>query len=35
LSEYKNPVVILKAGLYNQEIMDDILNNINNDAIFI
>lgn len=35
LSEYKNPVIILKAGLYNQEIMDDILNNINNDAIFI
>ena len=29
-----NPVVILKAGVYNQEISDDILNNINPNTIF-
>jgi hypothetical protein len=35
LSNYKKPVVILKAGLYNQEIMEDILQNINNETVFI
>jgi SAM-dependent methyltransferase len=35
LSNYKKPIVILKAGLYNQEIMDDILKNINNEVVFI
>ena len=35
LTEYKNPTVILKAGLYNKEIMDDILTNINSTTVFI
>jgi 2-polyprenyl-3-methyl-5-hydroxy-6-metoxy-1,4-benzoquinol methylase len=35
LANYKKPVVILKAGLYNQEIMDDILLNINKETVFI
>ena len=35
LADYKNPTVILKAGLYNKEIMDDILNNINSTTVFI
>jgi SAM-dependent methyltransferase len=35
LSDVKNPVIILKAGLYNIEIMDDILKNINSTAKFI
>jgi hypothetical protein len=35
LSNYNKPVVILKAGLYNQEIMEDILQNINNETVFI
>lgn len=35
LAEYSNPVVILKAGLYNKEIKDDILLNINPSTIFI
>jgi hypothetical protein len=35
LSEYKNPVVILKASIYNDEIKKDILENINNSTIFI
>jgi hypothetical protein len=34
LSSVTNPVVILKAGVYNQEIKSDILNNINSDTIF-
>ena len=29
LREVKNPIVILRAGVYNQEIKDDILSNIN------
>jgi SAM-dependent methyltransferase len=35
LSNYKEPIVILKAGLYNKEIMDDIWQNINKKTIFI
>lgn len=30
-----SPVVILKAGVYNNEIMEDILSNINSSAIFL
>jgi hypothetical protein len=35
LSDYDNPVVILKAGLYNNEIQNDILININSTTKFI
>jgi SAM-dependent methyltransferase len=35
LSKYDEPVVILKAGLYNEEIKNDILTNINPNVIFI
>jgi SAM-dependent methyltransferase len=35
LSNYNNPIVILKAGLYNKEIMEDILTNINSNTKFI
>lgn len=35
LSEEKNPVVILRAGVYNEEIKNDILENINSKTIFI
>jgi SAM-dependent methyltransferase len=35
LSKYTNPVIILKAGLYNEEIKADILNNINSNVTFI
>lgn len=35
LSNYNNPIVILKAGLYNKEIIEDILNNINPNTKFI
>ncbi len=35
LSNYDNPVVILKAGLYNKEIMEDILTNVNPNTKFI
>jgi len=35
LVNYKEPIVILKAGLYNQEIMADVLQNINSNTIFI
>lgn len=35
LSDYDNPVVILKAGLYNNEIQNDILININATTKFI
>ena len=31
----KNPVVILKAGVYNDEIKKDILTNINSKTIFL
>jgi hypothetical protein len=34
LSDTDNPIVILKAGVYNEEIKDDILNNINRSCIF-
>lgn len=35
LKNYKKPTVILKAGLYNEEIKKDILENINNETRFI
>jgi SAM-dependent methyltransferase len=35
LENYENPIVILKAGLYNKEIMEDISQNINPNTIFI
>ncbi len=35
LDDVKDPVIILKAGLYNNEIKSDILNNINSSATFI
>lgn len=34
LSGIGNPVVILKAGVYNSEIKNDIINNINRNTIF-
>ena len=34
LSGIKNPIIILKAGGYNEEIADDILNNVNPSAEF-
>jgi hypothetical protein len=34
LREVKNPIVILKAGVYNQEIKADILGNINSSVVF-
>jgi len=34
LNEVSNPVVILKAGVYNEEIKSDILGNINAQTIF-
>ena len=34
LEDLKNPIVILKAGVYNLEVSDDILSNINSSAIF-
>ena len=35
LKDIKNPIVILKAGVYNDEIKRDILENINKDAKFL
>ena len=35
LSKSLNPMVILKAGIYNEEIKKDILENINSNTIFI
>jgi len=35
LADYESPVVILKAGIYNEEIKSDILNNINRNVVFI
>jgi len=35
LKNYSNPVVILKTAAYNEEIKQDILNNINNNTLFI
>ena len=35
LRDVKNPIVILKAGVYNQEIKDDILGNINSAVTFL
>lgn len=34
LKDVENPVVILKAGIYNDEIKEDILNNINKNVQF-
>jgi SAM-dependent methyltransferase len=34
LTNVENPVIILKAGIYNNEIIEDILNNINPNAVF-
>ena len=34
LREVKNPIVILKAGVYNEEIKADILLNINSSVVF-
>ena len=34
LSKVKSPIVILKAGLYNDEIKKDILDNINSSTVF-
>jgi FlaA1/EpsC-like NDP-sugar epimerase len=35
LSDVEHPAVILKAGVYNQEIKSDILNNINASTVFL
>ena len=35
LEMVEKPIIILKAGLYNKEIKEDILENINSTAIFI
>jgi 2-polyprenyl-3-methyl-5-hydroxy-6-metoxy-1,4-benzoquinol methylase len=35
LEQLENPIVILKAGVYNKEIKADILNNINNRVVFL
>ena len=35
LKDIKKPIVILKAGTYNQEIKNDILQNINSSTIFL
>lgn len=35
LSDVSNPVVILKAGVYNAEIKNDIIHNINKKTIFL
>jgi SAM-dependent methyltransferase len=35
LSEVKNPVVILRAGVYNKEIREDIITNINHQTVFL
>jgi len=35
LREVDNPTVVLKAGVYNDEIRNDILENINADATFL
>ena len=34
LANIENPIIILKAAMYNDEIIDDILSNINPDSIF-
>ena len=34
LAGIDNPIVILKAGVYNKEVRDDILDNINSGTIF-
>jgi hypothetical protein len=35
LTNLENPTVILKAGIYNSEIKNDIINNINNNVTFL
>jgi len=34
LNDIENPIVILKAGVYNKEVSNEIINNINSSAIF-
>ena len=34
LHDVKNPIVILKAGVYNNEIKKDIIENINSSVVF-
>ena len=34
LADVNNPIVILKAGVYNQEVSNDIVNNVNSNTIF-
>ena len=34
LADVKNPIVILKAGVYNKEVADDIINNVNDTTSF-
>ena len=34
LVEIKDPIVILKAGVYNEEIKDEIVNRINRETVF-
>ena len=35
LSRHKNPFVVLKAGIYDEEVRDDILQNYNPNTSFI
>ena len=35
LKEYQKPIVILKAGVYNDEIKTDILSHVNCETVFI
>ena len=35
LANYENPIVILRAGVYDEEIRTDILENINSQVKFI
>jgi hypothetical protein len=35
LADVKNPIVILKAGVYNEEIRSDIISNINSTVRFL
>ena len=35
IKEEEKPIIILKAGVYNEEIKEDIYRNINSEAIFI
>ena len=35
LENYQNPIIILRAGPYNEEIKNQILKEINSNAVFI